>query len=662
MMKKYKVIIALFVVLGFSIQSCDEFLEAEVPPHLVDSQTFGSDPLYAEQLLFGMYKLMLNSWSMAGGRQIENTLTDVSWGQGASNRNSNSIFIYSSADNVYWNWWTASYDIIAQANVAIRFIDELVEDEDLKVQLVAEAKASRAWAYFALYRQFGLVPVSTIAVTDINSPEAEEQLKLKKATQEEFSSYIIADLTEAIEGLPEEGALTEGFQKGRWTKDAARFVLAKYHWYVASLIERPIEPVTDDPMSANEHWTETISLCNEILGTDPINPPRWALMDFYPKIFHHGWEDENTEVMMVARQEFGQADPVIFDNLANVGMHNIRQAGYVDVGWTNAGTFQGKPVAYNLFEFSDSTRMRWNYTRVNHSNGGITPFGNIAEFYSADYPNYWNGRRGPVDPADSMQVAEYRFGLTGTYGQGNDRERMEPTKFRRYPYFVGSDYILNDPDTDVPKFRLGEVYLLIAEAINELHDDPSATDANGWNAFDYVNVIRARARNHATTDMLGSLTQNVELVPGVNDVADWAPGFYGYTSTFDASLLEVGDFSSGVRLDPIFSNQFRRDVVQSDLDNPIRGYSSDYEAFHWEILNERHRELNLEDFSRMGDLRRRGVIQEYVGNANNGKDLWMPGRNNRNGTDNVEIPKHLLYPIPLNAIQANSRLKQNPGY
>ncbi|GAA5221681.1 RagB/SusD family nutrient uptake outer membrane protein [Membranihabitans marinus] len=93
-------------------------------------------------------------------------------------------------------FWPASYSIISTVNTAMEGA-EVVENEEVKNALIAEARFLRAFTYFNLVRLFGDIPYIDKAVVD---PEAVGEISKTSATV--VYEKIIEDLNFAIDHLP----------------------------------------------------------------------------------------------------------------------------------------------------------------------------------------------------------------------------------------------------------------------------------------------------------------------------------------------------------------------------------------------------------------------------------------------------------------------------
>lgn len=117
--------------------------------------------------------------------------------------------------------WQGYYRAIFRANIAIERIPEVVGNEALKKRLIAEAKFLRAYFYFNLVRWYGDVPLITKQLT-------QNDFKQSRAKTADVYAFIVANLREAIDALPEKSKYA-GEDLGRATKGAARGLLSKVY-------------------------------------------------------------------------------------------------------------------------------------------------------------------------------------------------------------------------------------------------------------------------------------------------------------------------------------------------------------------------------------------------------------------------------------------------
>lgn len=137
-------------------------------------------------------------------------------------------FTYTPTHGKINDYWRSLYRIVLRANLCIdrseAFIAAGTGDIALVKRFVGEAKFLRAYAYFELVNQFGRVPLKK-SIGDLDvilTPRSE--------TADEVWDFVVADLTAAIEVLPEKAAYPTG-DTGRATKGAAIALLGKTYLY-----------------------------------------------------------------------------------------------------------------------------------------------------------------------------------------------------------------------------------------------------------------------------------------------------------------------------------------------------------------------------------------------------------------------------------------------
>ena len=124
-------------------------------------------------------------------------------------------------NNMYFSSnWQCMYQVISNANVLLQNIDNISMDETKKKQVIAQAKFLRALAYRDLTDAWGPVPL----ITELLDPATAKDYPLTSV--EEINNFMIADLKECIENLPEEWA---GQDLSRATKGAAATLLGKIY-------------------------------------------------------------------------------------------------------------------------------------------------------------------------------------------------------------------------------------------------------------------------------------------------------------------------------------------------------------------------------------------------------------------------------------------------
>jgi hypothetical protein len=144
--------------------------------------------------------------------------------------------------------WNSNYTGIARANFVLDNVPGIANlSAALKNRLTGEAKFLRAFYYFNLVRIFGGVPI----VDHVQNPE---EYNLPRATKEAVYAFITADLSEAINRLPEKSKYPVA-ELGRATKGAAKGILAKVFLYQKNWAE--VLRLTDEVMLSGEYNLST---------------------------------------------------------------------------------------------------------------------------------------------------------------------------------------------------------------------------------------------------------------------------------------------------------------------------------------------------------------------------------------------------------------------
>ncbi len=357
---------------------------------------------------------------------------------------------------------------------------------------------------------------------------------------------IINDLEYGITNLNIKGQT----EVGRATVDAAKTLLAKVYLTRGSMAKR------DGIGDGLSDFQLAAQLANEVIASN-----RYALCPYFPDAFIPE-NKNNSEIIFDVQFKNGGIGE---GNL--LGMQMGLMGPYLHGGsW---GNIRATEYYNTIFETTDVIRRDWSTPHIRVMDDGTL---------RTDYPI-------------------------------NNAEPWKLGKFRRYPV-RNPDFVFNDYNVNWPVFRFAEVYLIYAEALNEVHKGQTPPPE----IFAALNQLRWRAR-HANTGYIHDDILPREL-------------------TYQATALP--------------------DI--SPVDYP------DYESLNQYIMDERAREFGGE-CKRWFDLVRWGKLVENIKFL---KTYKPTGRNNpeRNWdivADNVK-EHHMLMPIPNSEIHANPLVKQNKGY
>ena len=215
----------ILLSLAFWPLGCSDFLEKTPQGNL----TQGSFPVSAEDALLATnaaYNTLRDPNFNSGLFPILDIMSDdANKGSNPSDQQSTigpfDTFKHVKTESAILRWWNTLYKAVRVANVVIEKVPAIQMDEALKNRYVAEAKFLRALFYFDLVRAWGGVPKQTSTTPEI----------LPRSTKEEIYNFIIQDLEDAINDLPEKSQYEKVSDKGRATRGAAKALLAKVYLY-----------------------------------------------------------------------------------------------------------------------------------------------------------------------------------------------------------------------------------------------------------------------------------------------------------------------------------------------------------------------------------------------------------------------------------------------
>ncbi|MEN7550161.1 RagB/SusD family nutrient uptake outer membrane protein [Rapidithrix thailandica] len=159
--------------------------------------------------------------------------------------------------------WSNAYAAIRKTNIFLERIDEVEGNEEWKKRLTGEVKFLRAFYYFELTKFYGGVPLITKSLT------LDDDLSISRNTYEECLTFIISELDEAAELLPEAYGTAD---LGRATKGAALGIKGRALLYA-------------------EKWDESAAASKAVIDLGV-----YSLFEDYEGIFH-AENDNNAEVV-----------------------------------------------------------------------------------------------------------------------------------------------------------------------------------------------------------------------------------------------------------------------------------------------------------------------------------------------------------------------------
>jgi hypothetical protein len=426
--------------------------------------------------------------------------------------------------------WTNLYQGIRVCNIFLENINTVPDlPEWERIQWIAEVKFLKAYYHFYLFRMYGPIPIVRENLSISASPE---ELRISRNTVDEVTEYIVELLDEAMPDLPLE-VVSRFDELGRITKPVAATLKAKVLATAASPL---FNGNTDQATLKNrdgvqlfnqeskiEKWEaameacrEAIEICHDAHIALYRHKTAIALKDTLRQeltIRNTLTEKWNSEIIWANTQS-----PVYqIQLLQRMSSPNLAAAQYPDndalrsqiapsikiaeMFYTNHGVPIEEDIAWQtldpfaLREGGDTERyyIRRGYTTIQLNfdreprfyaslgfDGGIW-YGQNQTINNSPDPNpndmFWIGCR----VGGYQQKRGYEWGpFTGYY--------MKKTV--HYQNIQTAQWSYSIVDYPWPVLRLADLYLLYAEAINEV-EGPNGP--NSSELFKYIDSVRAKA-------------------------------------------------------------------------------------------------------------------------------------------------------------------------
>lgn len=462
------------------------------------------------------------------------------------------------------------YSIVNNCNFLLEKVASLDLTADYKVQAEGEIKFIRAVGYFYLVRMFGGVPLRT------QSTNASTDFFIARNTVDEVYDLIISDLKTASSNLLPK---SKPSAIGLTNKGAAQAMLSLAYLTYGNYLDLGGKNAVEEYTFAN-NYADSVILSGE-----------YGLMDNYGDLWN------------VDKETDAYAKEVIW------GLRFTRDAGVADI--------QSEGSEYAL---------RYMPTTIMDMTGLVTPKGagrgqfKIQPWFydfctTGDYTNDYR--------ADVTYLTSWNLNtndqLVNTYPLAPTPAQKNPAGVLLTPnnynqpylkkYVDGKGIDTRTHENDLFVIRMSEIYLIKAEALNEINNGPIP---EAYNAF---NKLRERARKAN-----------------------------GTTRAFPADL-QIGSLSQ---------NDFRMKIFNE------RGVEFVGETKRWFDLVRMKSPTGKTMYEYQFDTYL-NTITKNLPSWNGTQNKWLGGKT-MNNTIGAYYSRLLLFPIPVAQTDINPLIEPNPGY
>lgn len=519
-MKKIKYIP---ILLAFSFISCSDFLDI-VPDNVATIDYAFRMRSTAEQYLFTCYSYIPKTGDPAINVGMfgadEFWLANIyqfrpGWRVAAGQQNTNSPLL---------NPWVGSngmsdlWEAISQCNIFIENIAKVPDMNAYEKELwAAEVKFLKAYYHFVLLQHFGPIP---IVKENLPVSASGEEVRIAREPVDEVFNYIVSLIDESVLILPD-NVLNENTELGRITKPIALGVKAKVLMYAASPLfngNLDYEDFTNkdgkklfNTAYSAEKWQRAADACKEAI--DKAHELGYELYEFEPAILSQKISEES-KIQMNIRGTITERwnKEVLWANTNSTtdflqkwtaprGLESS-QSSYTGANGSFGAslnmayifyTENGLPINeditwdYNnrhglkMASSDDRYRIKPGYTTVNlHFNREPRFYGSLGFDGGIWYGN------GKYDDANL-----YWLEMKSGQFLGKQEDGWHPycgyfvKKYINYTNTATNRTTYTTTAYPWVMLRLGDLYLLYAESLNELN--------RGSEAIEWLNKIRTRA-------------------------------------------------------------------------------------------------------------------------------------------------------------------------
>ncbi|MEC5142901.1 RagB/SusD family nutrient uptake outer membrane protein [Chitinophaga sp. 212800010-3] len=490
MISKYIVLVLVFIIAG----ACKKGFLDQVPDDRITIDEIFTRKKTTEQYLANVYSYVRdesNQWTDNPWEGCSDE-ADMTWARAGYNTYFMNLGSWDPTSG-FFDFWTSYYKGIRSATYFMENVNRCKEildqpgGADLIKRYKAEARFLRAYFYFCLIRQYGPVPLLGESILAPDVPF--DQTQIPRANYDECVNFIATELDKAGQDLPMQQS--DELEYGRITKPVTMAVKARMFLYAASPL-----------FNGNADYASFVNQDGKQLTNTTYDPAKWAkaadaakavidlnLFQLYRVNASDGSYDPFTSCRDAVMSPWNKE--VIFARAANsVDQWEVHSSPRFAGGWSGIGATQQIVDAFFMENGKtiDETGSGYVATGFSTADTRYTKSGTYNMYVGREPRFYvcitYNGMTWFNKSEGEKKVELFNTGNTGKRGSYDYsrtgylvRKNYHPDTYPRLGRYVYRPFVL---------FRLGEMYLNYAEALNE--SQPGNPDI-----LKYVNAIRNRA-------------------------------------------------------------------------------------------------------------------------------------------------------------------------
>jgi hypothetical protein len=372
------------------------------------------------------------------------------------------------ATNNFFNGaWNSAYTGVARADLFITSVE--TKNVANKATVLAEARALRAFYYYLLMDMFGGVPI----VTDLAAPPA------GRSTRRQTFDYIESELLAARDsGLPD---TWDAANNGRLTKGAANAILASMYINAGVWTKDGAGAGGINATGYNTCLGVTVhggvDACQAAIDVSDsiINSGVYQLADSFPKLFR---ADNNNSPENIFVVKFIAQDGLGFGSINMAALHYCQYAPLTP--WNGFSTLA---QTYQTFDAADKRRKT---------------------ILAGPQVDVLTGQPATIRPCGGTTPLVFKDTIPDITGLDSPTNPIEAQGARIYKWPVDPAHVQQNGGTDFAWFRLAEIRLIKAEALNEQSPGSAAALAE-------LNAVRNRSGDPVAPALAGPITRAMIL-------------------------------------------------------------------------------------------------------------------------------------------------------
>lgn len=455
--KMTSIFILAFVLIAVS--SCDEYLD-KAPMANLNEETVFTNYENAERFHSDIYSNLQSRFNAIGNEEpvpMASASDEADSPQGYHGSTRLNVGVYEGMDANIDNLYTG----IRKINIFLSKADIIpFPSETRKDRMLGEAYFLRAFYFNEVVKRFGGMPI----MNEKNILFPNDDMFLPRNTYKECVTFILADLERAISLLP---VTLEETDYGRATKGAAMALKARVLLFAAS-------PLWQNEMKENL-WTQAAEAAKAVINLRDNNG------ELVYELYNTGKFADDYEQLFFVRREGGNKEIIFHKHAGPVGFETSEIKVWAPKGGNLGGNGAVCPTQnfVNLFEMNNGMKITdegSGYDPQNPYKNRDPRFYKTVLYHGAEW-------QGEVMDLSYNEVKD----LSG-------KHRLTKSEFTRTGYYVRK-YLPQSVKYQTTNrsyhnwifFRLAEMYLNYAEAMNESLSQPNAE------VYNDINIIRNRS-------------------------------------------------------------------------------------------------------------------------------------------------------------------------